>query len=146
MKITINTQKASKEETKKLNEYLLKGDWDFKIDEEQEEEPKYILSEYGILIVGSHGITLNEKIHQEELHEYSIIEREELINNLIDWISECGQNRSSDKVLMTDDLKMLMNWEDTYIFTSNSTNSYIRQGDSNFNETCEELIALNETL
>jgi len=121
MKITINTQKASEEETKKLNEYLLKGGWDFKIDEEQkEEEPKYILSEDGILIVGSHGITLNEKIRQEELHEYSIIERKELISDLISWIGECGQNRSSDKVLMTDDLEMLMNWEDAYIFTSNS--------------------------
>ena len=35
MKITIRTHKASNEEVKKLNEYLLNGGWDFKVDENE---------------------------------------------------------------------------------------------------------------
>lgn len=147
MKININTQRASKEATLKLTSYLNKEGWDFKVEEEiEEEEPKYILSENGILIVGSHGITLNEKIRNEDLHEYYIEERSHLISNLIMWISECGMERASDKFLMTEDLEMLMARDETYLFSSNATNSYIFEGDSEFNTTCEELIELNETL
>ena len=124
-----------------------KESWDFTTDEPKEEkEEKYILSENGILVVGSHGITLNEKIRDEELHEYYIEEKSEIINNLIMWISECGMDRAGDKMLMQDDLEMIMERDDNYFFSSNSTNSYIFPDDSNFDETCEELIELNESL
>ena len=89
------------------------------------------------------GIELNEKIRDEELHEYSILDREDFIDTLIDWISEAKGN---DKELMKDDLKMLINTEDDFLLSSNSTNSYIRKGDTNFNETCEELLTLNERI
>lgn len=133
-----------------LNDELDDTEWEdstlvTKVDIE-EKEPTYILSEDGIMIVGSHGITLNEKIRNEELHEYYIEEKEEIINNLIMWISECSLDRRADKTLMQDDLKMLMDRDDTYFFSSNSTNSYIFPDDSGFDETCKELIELNETL
>jgi len=146
MIITIDTHNCSREELEELKEYLEAQSWDFKSDEQEEKEAKYILSEDGILIVGSHGITLNEKIRNEEMHEYYIEEKSNIIDNLIMWISECSRERAGDKQMMQDDLEMLMARDETYFFSSNSTNSYIFPDDSNFDETCEELIELNETL
>ena len=108
-------------------------------------KPLYRLTdEDTIHVVGSGGVKLNEKIRQEDLHEYYIVDRKSLIDDLIRWISEA--RNSSDKALMEDDLKMLMDVEDDYIFSSNSTNSYITKSDSEFEETCKELIELNSTL
>lgn len=143
MKITIDTHYCSREELAELKEYLEEQSWDFTTDEVEEKEPKYQLREDGIYVVGSHRVTLNEKIQQEELHEYSIIDRKDFIDELIRWISEA---RSTDKEMMKQDLFMLQEWEDDYILSSNSTNNYIRQGDSDFDKTCEELIEINEGL
>lgn len=98
---------------------------------------KYILTENAI-----NGITLNEKIRDEELHEYYIIEREDFINTLIDWISEA----TNDKELMKQDLKELMTWEDEYILSSCITNSYLGQHSGEFNETCKELLLINKEI
>jgi hypothetical protein len=107
-------------------------------------KPKYMLmDENTIHIVGSGGVKLSEKIQQEDLHEYSIVHRTSFIDELTRWITEA---RSSDKALMQADLKMLMDVEDDYIFSSNSTNSYITKSDSEFDETCKQLIELNKTL
>ena len=88
------------------------------------------------------GIQLNEKIIDQELHEFSIIHRESFIDELIDWISEA----KSWKELMKQDLKELMDWTDEYILTSNSTNHYIGINSSDYEETCIELLKLNESL
>ena len=83
-----------------------------------------------------------KKIADKELHEYSIIYREDLIDSLIGWIAEAG----NDKLLMLQDLEMLMGVTDDYILTSNSTNSYLYQGCDDFNSTCKELLELNESI
>ena len=88
------------------------------------------------------GITINEKIREEDLHEYYILDREDFIDELIRWISEA----TKDKELMKDDLKMLLSVEDDYILSSNSTNSYLYEGCSDFDKTCKEILELNETL
>ena len=111
---------------------------------EAAQSPYELTSEDTIHVVGSGGVKLNEKIRQEDLHEYSIIHRKSFIEELIRWITEA--RNSSDKMLMQEDLKMLMDVEDDYIFSSNSTNSYITKSDSEFEETCKELIELNKTL
>jgi len=110
---------------------------------EAAKSPYELTSEDTIHVSGSGGVKLNSKIRQEDLHEYSIVDRKSLIDDLIRWI---GEARSSDKALMEEDLKMLMDVEDDYIFSSNSTNSYITKSDSEFEKTCEELIKLNKTL
>jgi hypothetical protein len=115
-------------------------------DEEPEKEYNFILKEDGIQfnLSSDRFVKLNEKIRNEELHEYSIIHRESFIDELYRWIGEAkdGVNRE----MMKNDLDMLKEWEDVYIFTSNSTNSYIGKDCSEFNKTCEELVELNETL
>lgn len=141
MKITIDTHNCSREELSELKEYLENESWNFKTDE-VEDKPKFILRDSGINVVGSHFVSLNEKIRDEEMLEYHIADREELINDLMRWISECNK----DSGLMREDMEMLMQLKDDYIFSSNSTNSYISSIDSGFNETCEELIELSESL
>lgn len=106
------------------------------------DKPNYILRDGEIHVVGSHSVTLNERIRDEDLHEYCIAHREELINDLMRWISE----GSKDSALMRQDMEMLMQLKDDYIFSSISTNEYISSDDSNFDETCKELIELNESL
>jgi len=149
MKITIDTHYCLREELEELKEYLEQNCWDFTTDE-QKEDSKFILLDFNRIYVEDLGaeVSLNEKIADEELHEYRIVKRKDLIDDLISWIGECGMqsSRASDKELMTQDLEMLMEWEDDYIFSSISTNSYLRQGDSEFDTTCEELIKLNKTL
>ena len=91
------------------------------------------------------GVAINEKIRQEELFEYQIIHRENfLANDLIVWIGEC--KRINEKQLMLDDLKYLFTLEDEYIFSSVSTNKYVCKSDDEFNEICEELLELNNSL
>ena len=88
------------------------------------------------------NILIKEKIFDECLFEYIIVDREDLIQDLIQWISES----SNQKELMMEDLKMLLTWEDDYIFSSINTNEFIRQQDSKFDELCKELIELNKTI
>jgi len=97
----------------------------------------YILTEDSI-----NGIKINDKIREEELHEFSIIHRDSFLDELINWISEARQ----DKELMKQDLKELMNWNDEYILTSNSTNHYIGVNSDDYEETCTELLELNASL
>lgn len=98
---------------------------------------KHILTEDAI-----NGVKIAEIIRQEELHEYSIDHRESFIDELIQWITEA----TTDKILMKEDLKTLMLVEDDYILSSNSTNSYLYTGCIEFNDTCKELLELNESL
>ena len=88
------------------------------------------------------NILIKEKIFDEELFEYKIADREDLVQDLIQWISES----SNQKDLMMEDLKMLLTWEDDYIFSSISTNEYVRQKDSQFDDLCKKLIELNKTI
>ena len=90
---------------------------------------------------------INEKIFQEEKVDYSVQEREDQIDHLIDWIGECGMDREGDKNLMKEDLKYLINLKDEFIFSSISTNEYILKEDNlkRFNKICKEILELHKT-
>ena len=88
------------------------------------------------------GIAISEKIRHEDLYEFNIIHRESFIDELIRWISEA----SKDKEVMKVDLKYLFTVEDEYIFSSVSTNEYVCKLDNNFNEICEGLLEVNNSL
>ena len=96
------------------------------------------------------NILINEKIFREELTDWVIVKREEQINNLINWISEC--RRESDKALMKEDLKYLIGLKDEFIFSSIFssilTNEYISKSDNlkEFKDICDEILKLNEEL
>ena len=59
----------------------------------------------------------------KEKDGYNIRYREEEIDNLIMWIDESKDE--SDKFLMKEDLKMLMDWTCEFIYSSDSTDEYI---------------------
>lgn len=89
------------------------------------------------------NILINDKIFDEEMFEYRVEDKDDLIDNLIMWI---GESKSSDRQLMKDDLKYIIGLNDEYIFSSISTNEYVSLEDSNFKELCEELLELNSSM
>jgi len=106
----------------------------------EKEDTKYILTEGSI-----NDIKINEKIFNEDLHEYKIIDREGFIDELIGWIGEQSHD-STDKPLMMNDLKMLMKVSDEYLLSSGNTNDYLYQGCSDFDRACEELLELHNSI
>lgn len=104
---------------------------------------KLEIKETGVFI---NDIEINEEIFNQEKSDYSIVDREDQIDHLIDWISECGRDRESYKALMKEDLKYLIGLSDTDLFSSISTNEFIAKSDNEerFNEICKGLLALNK--
>ena len=87
-------------------------------------------------------IEIADEIFDRELFDYQIRNREDLIDDLIDWITEA---RESDKYLMKEDLKYLMSLTDEYVFSNILTNEYIAKSDNEeeFNKICFDLLELN---
>jgi len=98
-------------------------------------------TEQGDILIN--GTLIKDEIFNEEKSEYRLVEREQQIDDLIDWISEAKGN---DKDLMKEDLKYLMGLKDEYVFSSISTNEFIAQSDDeeDFNQICKELLELNK--
>jgi Trk K+ transport system NAD-binding subunit len=76
--------------------------------------------------------------------DYDILYRNDLIDELIIRISET--KNYLDKRLMKEDLKLLLNIDDDYIFSSTITNEYITKSldEKRFNELCNEFISLQK--
>lgn len=136
-KIIIDPHYCSREEYKELKDYLDAECWDYREEVQEEPEILYVLGDNTI-----NGVSLNEKIRDEDMHEYYITHRESFLEELMIWIGEA----SKDKELMKQDLEMLMQWDDEYILSSNLTNSYLGQGDSDFDTACQELLEINKSL
>lgn len=77
--------------------------------------------------------------------DYQPIDRESEIDNLITWIYE-ADGMGPDAALMKEDLQTLMGWEDEYILTSTSTNSYLSPSldPDEYEEQCNAIIAQNQ--
>lgn len=95
---------------------------------------KYTLTENAI-----NGIILKDEIREEDLHEYHIVNRDSLIDELIIWITEATKNKD----VMKDDLRELMSWNYEYILSSNMINSYLGEDSIGFDDACKELLELN---
>ena len=100
-------------------------------------KPKYIISEVNDNMY-INTTKIPSEIFDEEKTQYRIEHRETLIDNLCMWITEC---RSSDKQLMKDDLKMLINVKDEYVLSSISTNHYLYGNSEEFKTQCEEILS-----
>lgn len=125
----------------KLNQfsYAING-----VEEGDFDKEKYRLIDDGILKVKKRKqIIINDEIIDNELFEYRITHRETLIDEIHRWVAETKSD--NDKRLMLEDLDILKEMTDEYIFSHIGTNEYICSDDDNFNEICEELIKLNKT-
>jgi len=89
------------------------------------------------------GVLINDEIFIQELYDYQLIETEQQIDDLIQWIAE---NDNNDRLLMLKDLKYLLLIDDDYIFSNINTNEYIAESDNpeRFDEICNDLLKLNE--
>ena len=87
---------------------------------------------------------INEDVFYNEMVMYRLEERSEIISNLISWIAEGAKQAEA----MQEDMEMLMQWDDEYIWSSIETNEYVSptQDPSRFNEICEEVLKANESL
>lgn len=90
------------------------------------------------------GVEVDDGVFDDESVDWKLICLEESIDNLISWIAEANRN-SADKVLMMQDLKMLMTWDDEYIWSSILTNDYVSpsQNKIKFNEICDKVLSAN---
>jgi len=103
-----------------------------------ESKKKYIITGFNRI----NDIEIDEDIFQEELFEYNIIHRESHIENLKSYIIEARTDY--DKYLMEQDLELLEEIDDEFLFSAFNTNYFIYEESAEFNETCEELLELNE--
>jgi hypothetical protein len=86
---------------------------------------------------------IDEEIFIQEKVDWRVEDRENLIDNILDWIKEA---KESDRYAMKEDLKYLMNLSDDAIFSSLSTNEYVARSDDedSFDEICEEILEINK--
>jgi len=103
------------------------------------------INEQGRILIDN--ILINENIFHNEEIDYKPVEKEQQINDLFMWIGEAlhDEKRSNDVYMMKEDLKNLEKLEDTYIFSSISTNEFISKSEDleEFNKICEEILKLN---
>ncbi len=115
---------------------------DFEPKEDEQEGYTLEIKSEGVYI---NDILINEDIFQEELVDYKPCDREDEIDMLFTWISECGSDRQSDKELMIEDLRYLQGLNDEWVWSNISTNEFIAKSDDEerFNEICEEILEKN---
>lgn len=94
------------------------------------------INENGVVIA---GVKINEEIFQEEKVDWRLESREDLMENLCDWI---GEAKPHEKALMKEDLKYLQELNDDYVFSSIMTNEYIAQSDdpTMFYDICRTIL------
>jgi len=86
----------------------------------------------------------NDEEFPDAKYQYQIVNREQYIDDLIGWISECGRDSrgESNKKLMKQDLEYLMKLEDEFIFSSLETNDFVAKSDDleTFDNICKDFI------
>lgn len=96
------------------------------------------------------NVKINDRVFNEELVDYTIRDREEFIDTLIDWIGEAhdrpNDDRPNDLYLMKEDLRSLMKETEEFMLSSIQTNDYLFSEDWEFDEVCEEILKINEEL
>jgi len=93
------------------------------------------------------GVTIDNSVFNEEKVDYGLVDRENEIDELYTFISECGYDRDNDKFLMKEDQDFLRSIDDEFVFSSIGTNEFIAQSVStkHFNTICEDILLANGT-
>jgi len=79
-------------------------------------------------------------LHNGDIAEYNIVDRDNEISCLESMISECKSD--SDRELMREDLQTLQSSTEEYVIANYSTNGFLTKEDDvqAFNKACQELI------
>jgi len=88
------------------------------------------------------GELVPREIFDQDKHEYYPRDKDDMVDDLISWISEADDN---NKQTMLDDLKYIMSHKDSIMLSSNSTNDYVFQSSEpeSFDLICDELIEVS---
>ena len=80
-------------------------------------------------------VLIDASIFDNETVDWKLVELECVIDDLFSWI---GEAKTPDKSMMIEDLKILLNWDDDFIWSNISTNAYISpsKNPERFNEVC----------
>lgn len=93
---------------------------------------------------------INEEVFDDELVDWLLEDREELIDRIIVWAGEAynSGDRQSDFILMKADLVLLMGLTDAYVWSSISTNMYVSptKDTLRFNEISKQVLEVDENL
>ncbi len=88
---------------------------------------------------------ISDEVFNEQRVDYIYEDRADLIENIKDM--RCGAS-DSDKLLMDEDIQLLLKLNDNYVFSSVCTNEYISsiEDTERFNEICSDILEANKTL
>jgi len=91
------------------------------------------------------GEEISDEVFNEELVDYKPVSRENLIDDLKNWICEA---KGSEAVAMEEHLDYLSALDDSYLFSSVSTNEYISKNAEplKFRDICFDIIEANREL
>jgi len=118
-----------------------------------ETSPKYVICE-DLSKVGGYNVCINDQaiddaVFNDELVNYRYLDRADLIVDIQEWLVDARRaGRSSDAILMDQDIDYLKTLPDNYIFSSILTNEYVAfsENPEKFEEICEEILDANNNL
>lgn len=90
---------------------------------------------------------IQEDVFDNEMVDWKLVERDQMVDDLFDWIGEARRD-SADRNLMIADVRMLMEWDDLYVWSSILTNDYVSPSHEpvRFNEICQQVLDANAQL
>ena len=94
-------------------------------------------------------VVIDESVFEDTSVGWKLIWLEDYIDDLISWTGEIKRKSNSQhRANMKQDLKLLMTWDDQYIWSRISTNDYVSpsQNQEKFNKICQEVLAVNSAV
>ena len=95
------------------------------------------------------GVVIDDSVFGETSVGWKLIWLEDYIDDLICWTGEIKRNSNSQhRANMKQNLKLLMTWDDEYIWSCFSTNEFVSpsQNQEKFNKICQEVLDANSAV
>ena len=94
-------------------------------------------------------VVIDDVVFEDKSVGWILIDLEDYVDDLISWIGEIKRDSSSQhRKLMKQKLKILMTWDDRYIWSSISANDYVSPSHNKekFNKICQEVLDANSAV
>ena len=92
------------------------------------------------------GVVIDDRVLEDTSVGWKLIWLEDYIDDLICWTGEIKRNSNSQhRANIKQDLKLLMTWDDEYLWSSISTNNFVSPSlnKEKFNKICKEVLDAN---
>ena len=94
-------------------------------------------------------VVIDDSVFEDTSVGWKLIWLEDYIDDLISWTGEIKRNSNSQhRANMKQNLKLLMTWDDQYIWSSISTNDFVSpsHNQEKFNKICQEVLDANRAV